>query len=305
MMALPRSALPSGPQWTYEVKWDGYRTIAVKDGGRVRLYSRNLKEVSAQYSSIAAGVARVHAARVMLDGELVALDERGRPSFQALHHQSHSALAYYVFDLLELNGRSLVNAPLEERRRQLPAIVAGTPVFLSEPLPGSPEDIARAVRELGLEGVVAKRADSRYEPGRRSGAWVKVRFNLRQEFVVGGYKPAGDSFDSLLTGYYEGRKLLYAGKVRAGLTPQQRATLIDRLRPLAASRCPFANLPNAKSSHWGEGITAEDMEKLCWVKPAIVVEVAFVEWTRDASLRHASFLGIREDKKAKDVKRET
>src|SRR5262245_38837974 len=117
MMALPRAALPSGPEWTYEVKWDGYRTIAVKDGARVRLYSRNLKDVSAQYPSIAAGVAHVNAARVVLDGELVALDEHGRPSFQALHHQSHSALAYYVFDVLQLNARSLIDAPLEERRR--------------------------------------------------------------------------------------------------------------------------------------------------------------------------------------------
>jgi bifunctional non-homologous end joining protein LigD len=178
-------------------------------------------------------------------------------------------------------------------------------VFLSEPLPGSPDDIARAVRELGLEGVVAKRADSRYEPGRRSGAWVKVRFNLRQEFVVGGYRPAGDSFDSVLTGYYDGRTLLYAGKVRAGLTPQKRVLLFERLRPLAVPRCPFANLPNAKSSHWGEGITAEGMKELCWVKPALVIEVAFVEWTRDSNLRHASFVGIREDKKPREVTRET
>jgi len=305
MMALPRSALPHGPGWTYEVKWDGYRTIAVKDGPRVRLFSRNLKDVTAQYPSIAAAVARVHAPQVMLDGELVALDEHGRPSFQALHHQSHSALAYYVFDVLQLNARSLVDAPLEQRRQRLPAIVAGTSVLLSEPLPGTPDEIARAVRGLGLEGIVAKRAGSRYEPGRRSGAWIKVRFNLRQEFVVGGYKPAGDAFDSLLTGYYDGRSLLYAGKVRAGLTPQKRAMLFDRMHPLASPRCPFANLPNARSSHWGEGITAEEMEKLCWVKPSLVIEVAFVEWTRDSSLRHASFVGIREDKNARDVKRET
>jgi bifunctional non-homologous end joining protein LigD len=305
MMALSRAALPTGSQWTYEVKWDGYRTIAQKDGRHVRLFSRNLKDVTAQYPSIAAAVARVHAPRVTLDGELVALDEHGRPSFQALHHQTPSALAYYVFDVLELNGRSLIDVPLEQRRSRLPVLVSGTPVLFSEPLPGSPDDIARAVRELGLEGVVAKRADSRYEPGRRSGAWVKVRFNLRQEFVVGGYKPAGDTFDSLLAGYYEGRRLLYAGKVRAGLTPQTRRMLFDRLQPLGGTRCPFANLPNAKSSHWGEGITADDMDKLCWTKPTIVIEVAFVEWTRDANLRHASFIAIREDKNPREVTRET
>jgi len=305
MMALPRTTLPSGPGWTYEVKWDGYRTIAVKDGTRVRLFSRNLKDVTAQYPSIAAAVARVRGSRVMLDGELVAVDERGLPSFQALHHQSHAALAYYVFDVLQLNARNLRDAPLGERRRHLSAIVAGTSVLLSEPLPGSPDDIARVVRDLGLEGVVAKRTDSRYEPGRRSGAWVKVRFNLRQEFVVGGLKPADDWLDSLLIGYYDGRQLLYAGKVRAGLTPEKRAMLSRLLRPLASPRCPFANLPNATSSHWGEGVTAEEMDKLTWVKPALVVEVAFVEWTRDNSLRHASFVGIREDKNARSVRRET
>jgi bifunctional non-homologous end joining protein LigD len=305
MMALSRAALPTGSHWTYEVKWDGYRTIAQKDGRQVRLWSRNLRDVTAQYPSIAAAVGRVHARRATLDGEMVALDENGRPSFQALHHQTPSALVYYVFDILELNGRSLMDAPLEERRRHLPALMSETPVLFSEPLPGRPDDIARAVRELGLEGVVAKRADSRYEPGRRSGAWVKVRFNLRQEFVVGGYKPAGETFDSLLAGYYEGRRLLYAGKVRAGLTPQTRLMLFERLRPLAVTRCPFANLPNAKTSHWGEGITAQDMDKLCWVKPALVVEVAFVEWTRDANLRHASFVGIRDDKHSRDVTRET
>ena len=140
-------------------------TIALKDGRQVRLFSRNLKDVTAQYPSIAAAVARVRASRAMLDGELVALDENGRPSFQALHHQIPSALVYYVFDVLELNGRSLIDAPLAERRGHLPALVSGTPVLFSEPLPGSPDDIARAVRELGLEGVVAKRGDSRYEPG--------------------------------------------------------------------------------------------------------------------------------------------
>ena len=138
MMALSRAALPTGSQWTYEVKWDGYRTIALKDGRQVRLFSRNLKDVTAQYPSIAAAVAGVHAPRAMLDGELVALDDDGRPSFQALHHQTPSALVYYVFDVLELNGRSLIDAPLEARRRHLPALVSGTPVLFSEPLPGRP-----------------------------------------------------------------------------------------------------------------------------------------------------------------------
>jgi bifunctional non-homologous end joining protein LigD len=305
MMALSRPALPTGPGWTYEVKWDGYRTIAVKDGARVKLFSRNLKDVTAQYPAIAAAVARVKAPRAMFDGELVALDEHGRPSFQALHHQAAAALVYYVFDLLHLKDRPLLNLPLLERRRDLSAVISGTQVLHSEPLPGSAADIARAVRALGLEGVVSKRADSRYEPGKRSGAWVKVKFSQRQEFVVGGYKPAGATFDSLLVGYYDGDALRFAGKVRAGLTPDTRASLFRTLEPLKTAKCPFVNLPTAKSSHWGEGITTEEMEKLCWARPMLVVEVSFVEWTRDGNLRHASFVGVRTDKKAGEVKRET
>jgi bifunctional non-homologous end joining protein LigD len=159
---------------------------------------------------------------------------------------------------------------------------------------------------MNLEGVVAKRKDSRYEPGKRSDAWVKVRFAKRQEFVVGGFKPAGSSFDSILVGYYERpRRLLCAGKVRNGITPHARAELAAKFARLLTARCPFANLPSSRSSHWGEGITAEEMTLLRWVKPAIVVEVSFVEWTRDGSLRHASFEGFRDDKPPRDVVRET
>jgi bifunctional non-homologous end joining protein LigD len=175
---------------------------------------------------------------------------------------------------------------------------------LSEPLPGTPAQIEAAVRALGLEGVVAKRRDSRYEPGKRSDAWIKVKFNRRQEFVIGGYKPAAPSFDSVLVGYYQGRQLFYAGKVRAGFTPHARADVFRAIAPLETARCPFVNLPNARSSHWGEGITGDDMKSLRWVRPRIVVEVAFTEWTRDGNLRHSSFAGVRTDKAAKDVVRE-
>src|SRR6266487_905983 len=162
MMAVSAALLPSGADWTYEVKWDGYRAQVVKNG------------------------------------EIVALDPAGRPSFQALHHSATSgfSLVYYAFDLLHLNGRDLMHAPLEERRAALRDAVAGSVVLLSEPLPGTPRQIEAAVRRLQLEGVVAKRRRSRYEPGRRSGAWVKVRFARHQEFVVGGYKPTATSFDS-------------------------------------------------------------------------------------------------------------
>jgi DNA ligase D-like protein (predicted ligase) len=306
MMAVPAPALPEGPDWTYEVKWDGYRAQIVKDGATVSLASRNLKNITTQYPGVARAASRLTARTALLDGEIVALDAQGRPSFQALHHWSTSGftLVYYAFDLLHLNGRDLLHVPLEERREALGGVVDRSGLLLSEPLPGMPKQIEAAVRRLRLEGVVAKRRRSRYEPGRRSDAWLKVRFATHQEFVIGGYRPAAATFDSLLVGYFDGRQLMCAGKVRNGFTPHLRAAVYDRLKPLASAACPFVNLPTTRSGHWGEGITAEEMLALRWVKPRLVAEIAFVEWTRDGSLRHATFLALRDDKKARDVHRE-
>ena len=305
MMATPAPALPAGDGWSYEVKWDGYRTLALKDGPRVRLFSRNLKDVTGAYPSVVRTLGELKAPSALVDGELVAIDEEGRPSFQALHHQSAHTVVYYAFDLLQIAGRDLTREPLDLRRQLLAAAAQGTSILVSEPLPGTPAQIEKAVRELGLEGVVAKRRSSRYEAGRRSDAWLKVRFSRRQEFVVGGYKPANAGFDSVLVGYYDRGRLYYAGKVRAGFTPHARADLMRRLAPIERRSCPFVNLPSTRSSHWGEGVTAEDMAALKWVKPAVVVEVAFTEWTRDGNLRHAAYVGPREDKPAREVRRET
>jgi bifunctional non-homologous end joining protein LigD len=305
MLASSAKDLPAGAGWSYEVKWDGYRTLAVKDGSRVTLYSRNLKDTTRQYPAIARAATSLHATTAVLDGELVAVDEHGRPSFQALHHQAAHSLAYYVFDLLHLNGRDFMVEPLERRRAALGDLPLPPPIFRSDPLPGTPEQVTEAVLRLGLEGLVAKVNRSTYEPGRRSDAWLKVKFQQRQEFVIGGFTPAGDWVDALVVGYYQARRLLAAGKVRAGLTPVLRRELRALLQPLRAKICPFANLPEARSSHWGEGITAEQMDQIVWVKPRLVAEVAFTEWTRDAHLRHAAFAGLRADKAARDVRRET
>ena len=244
----------------------------------------------------------------MLDGEIVALDRNGQPSFQDLHHRASAGtqIVYYAFDALQIDGRDIMKRPLEERRKVLRDVVTGSSVHLSESLPGLPGQIEKAVRRLGLEGVVAKRRASAYTPGVRSRAWLKIRFSKRQEFVVGGYKPGGGSFDSILVGYFERGRLLYAGKVRAGLTPKLRADIFRQARPLETTQCPFANLPNstAKTSHWGEGITEEEMKALRWLRPELVVEVSFVEWTRDGNLRHAAFVGLRDDKRARAVRRE-
>src|SRR5947209_13800126 len=197
MMAVPAATLPDGAEWSYEVKWDGYRAEAVKDGATVSLASRNLKNITRQFPAVAAAAARVRAQSAVLDGEIVALDADGRPSFQALHNWSIEGLSlvYYAFDLLHLNGRDLTRRPLDERRAALREVVAGSGVLLSEPLPGTPEQIAAVVRRLGLEGVVAKRRRSTYAAGRRSEAWIKVRFARHQELVIGGYKPKARSFD--------------------------------------------------------------------------------------------------------------
>jgi len=306
MMATRANALPSGAEWSYEVKWDGYRAQAVKNGSAVSLASRNLKDITRQFPSVAGAVSRVRAASALLDGEIVALDAHGRPSFQALHHWSVEGLSlvYYAFDLLHLNGRDLTRVPLDERRAALRDVVGDSGVLLSDSLPGEPSQIADAVRALGLEGVVAKKRRSTYTAGRRSEAWIKVRFAQHQELVVGGYKPGPAGFDSLLVGYYEGAKLLCAGKVRNGFTPVVRAQLFEALRALGTARCPFANLPTSRSSHWGEGITAEEMTALRWVKPKLVAEVSFAEWTRDGSLRHAAFVALRDDKSPRKVIRE-
>lgn len=307
MMAVSAAKLPAGPDWTYEVKWDGYRAQALKDGPAVSLASRNLKNITRQYPEVARAAGLVHARSAVLDGEIVALTADGRPSFQALHHAATAGLSvvYYAFDLLHLNGKDLTALPLEARRDALRRIVDGSGVLLSDPLPGTPAQITDAVRGLGLEGVVAKRRHSTYAPGRRSDAWVKVRFAKHQEFVIGGFKPNATNFDSLLVGYYEGRRLLCAGKVRNGFMPLLRAQVFGRVDGLQTARCPFANLPSTRTGHWGEGITAEEMTMLRWLKPVRVAEVSFAEWTRDGSLRHAAFIALRDDKPAKQVVRES
>jgi len=309
MLAVSAATLPTGAEWSYEVKWDGYRAQGVKNGTAVSLASRNLKNITRQFPGVAQAVSRVRAKSAVIDGEIVALDAGGRPSFQALHHASTAGLTivFYAFDLVHLNGKDLTRAPLEERRAALREVVSAADdpaLLLSEPLPGTPEQIVIAVARLGLEGVVAKRRRSAYAAGRRSDAWVKVRFAKHQEFVIGGYKPNATNFDSLLVGYYDGARLVCAGKVRSGFTPHLRAEVFHELRSLDAKRCPFVNLPSTKTSHWGEGITAEEMESLRWVKPLRVAEVSFVEWTRDGSLRHAAFIALRGDKPARDVRRE-
>jgi len=158
---------------------------------------------------------------------------------------------------------------------------------------------------MGLEGVIAKRKNSRYQPGERSNDWLKLKLERSQEFVIGGYRLASpSSIDALLVGTYEGKQLRFAAKVRAGLIPHLRRSLLQDLKPLSTARCPFSNLPDADTSRWGGGVTAAEMKTLQWVKPKLLAQIRFVEWTAEGRLRHATFLGLRSDKSAKDVHRE-
>ena len=260
MAALLVSALPTGDEWLYEAKFDGYRALVLKNAGIVRILSRRGNDLSADYPAIGSALGAIDAKSAVLDGEIVAFDEMGQPSFQHLHHRSAkpAAIRYFAFDLLHLNGRDLQAEPLATRRAALERLVQGTEVVFSAELPGTPEHVIQAVAEVGLEGVVAKRRDSRYESGKRSGAWQKFKVHKRQEFVIGGYKPENASFQSIVVGYYENKKLRFAARVRAGFTAAQRAAVFEVLRPLKSEKCPFTDLPSSRTGHWGAGVTAEE-----------------------------------------------
>jgi ATP-dependent DNA ligase len=236
----------------------------------------------------------------------VTLDESGRVSFNLLqHHRSQAhALVFYAFDVLIYRGRSVLEVPLYFRRELLHKIFEDVeigPIGLSENIEAAPTDMIRIVKEFGFEGIVAKRKDSLYEPGKRSGAWVKYRVNRGQEFVIGGYVPS-DPFESLIVGYYEGDKLIYVAKVRNGFVLRVRREIARRFRGLEIPDCPFANLPEKKRTMWA--LTKDEMKNCRWLKPKLVAQIEFAEWTPDGHLRHSRFVGLREDKKASDVVRE-
>jgi bifunctional non-homologous end joining protein LigD len=308
MAAQVVQRLPEGRDWMYEVKFDGYRALLIKNGSSVRIRSRNNKDLTHAYAGVRAAGLRLRADTAVIDGEIVAADTTGRPSFQALQHRgAHPGytIVFYAFDLLHLDGQSLTGLGLDERRTRLPQVVGDSGLLLSEELRGTADRVIEAVRRLGLEGVVAKRRDSQYEAARRNGAWVKLKLDRQQEFVIGGYRPGPHGVDPLLVGFYDGRDLRFAGNVRAGFTPRVRREVFARLKPLHTSRCPFVDLPNTTSAHWGGGVTAEQMKEMQWLTPKLVAQIRFVEWTVDDHLRHAAFLGMRTDRNPRDIRRET
>jgi bifunctional non-homologous end joining protein LigD len=308
MLLLRTEKLPESADFQYELKFDGYRALAIKSGGKVQLRSRNDNDFNARYPAIVKALAPLQD-EIVIDGEVVALGPAGKPSFNLLqnHGSSGAPLHFFIFDLLVLKGKDVMNKSLTERRELLEKHIfpkMQEPIRYSPVLEAGLKDLIQSVKAQGLEGLVAKRRDSKYEPGLRSGAWLKMRVNQGQELVIGGYTPSPKNFDALVIGYYDGSNLIYAARTRNGFTPASRAELFKKLKPLEIKECPFANLPEKKAGRWGAGLTAAKMAECLWLEPVLVGQFEFVEWTSDQHLRHSRFVALRDDKKAGAVKRE-
>jgi len=292
---------PDSADWIHEQKFDGYRILADKQGDRVTLLSRRMNDWTAQFPTVAAAVAKLPCERAILDGEVAAVMPDGRTSFQALQNAfsgSQASLHYFVFDLLQLEREDLKSLPLIERKARLEKLLGKKKGVLkySDHIEGSGKRFFQLACKQGLEGIVSKRRDSKYTGG-RGGSWVKTKCLLRQELVIAGYtdpEGARNHIGSLLVGYYEGGKLVYAGKVGTGFTMKLLVEVKALLEPLETTKCPFT--PEPPRAWTGPGRH--------WCTPKLVGEVAFSEWTADGRLRHPSFQGLRRDKKPIDVVRE-
>jgi len=307
-------APPTAGDWVYELKFDGIRLIAVKNGGKVNLISRNGNELASRFPEVAEAVRSLPVADCVIDGEVVALDEKGVSSFQLLQAREmegrQSPIYYYVFDLLQSAGKNLTSLPLERRKALLSALCVGAAdsIRFSGEIGGDPHALLREVKRLELEGIIGKQRGSVYEPDRRSGAWIKLKCVNEQEFVIGGFTPpqgARKHFGALLVGYYDKKRLLFAGKVGTGFDTKTLASLHKRFKAEKRDDCPFADLPSKESGQWVQGITPAMMRRCEWINPVFVCQVKFAEWTRDGKLRQPVFLGLREDKRPAEVGRET
>ncbi len=300
-LATLADAVPQGPNWVHEIKFDGYRTLALVDNGKVKLLTRSGLDWTPKYQAIADELKSLDVGQALIDGEIVAVNEAGTSSFQKLKNElgadRSENLQYYVFDLLVLDGENLTRLPLLERKAKLKALLDGTDlhnkVIYSEHFAENAEFLPR-VCSLEMEGIISKRIDSIYS-GKRTEAWLKVKCHKRQEFLIVGYmesEHAGRGFRSLLLGYYEDDgKLQFAGKVGTGFNGDSLAAIRDKLDALKVIPKPFKKLP-------------PDVGRGIWVEPSLVCEVEFTEWTDEGRLRHPSFQGMREDKRPEDVHRD-
>lgn len=297
------------PDWVYEIKWDGYRTLALIKKGKVALLSRNNKSFDKKFYPIF-DLLSDWSMNVVLDGEIVALDEKGRSNFNKLQNwrsEADAELAFYVFDILWYEGKNLMGLPLTERQAILKAILptGNDHIRLSTVFNATGTEMFEAAQKMGLEGIMAKRADSVYTSGLRSKEWLKIKVNKRQEVIIAGFtKNAGTSktFSALLLAVYEKGKLTYVGKVGTGFSDKQQKEMMELFKPLITDKSPFSEeIDVDKPTRFRPRMGA----KPTWLKPKLVCEVAFTEITDEGVFRHPSFEGMREDKKPKDVIRET
>ncbi|MGD0165985.1 MAG: non-homologous end-joining DNA ligase [Gaiellaceae bacterium] len=312
MLARASGELPRDERgWAFEFKWDGVRALVYVEGARLSVLSRNGRDVTVAYPELQGLLDAVRAREVVLDGEIVAFDERARPSFGVLQPRMHVTsaararrlaleipVAFITFDLLYLDGYSLLDAPYQHRRRSLESLELSGPNWHVPPyFEKDGAELLRVSREQGLEGVVCKRIDSRYLPGRRSDAWLKVKHEKIQEVVVGGWHPGAGrrsgQIGSLLVGTYDGNRLVYAGRVGTGFSENELANLRSLLVPIERPTPPFfGELPRAETSD------------AHWVEPRLVAEARFSGWTAEGRLRQAVWRGLRSDKRPEEVRRE-
>jgi bifunctional non-homologous end joining protein LigD len=304
---------PQPGDWIYEIKLDGFRALAIKNGNEVKLLSRNNKELGGKFPEVTRAIAKIKARDFIIDGEIVALEESGRSSFQLLQAydlgEARPPIIFYAFDLLRLNGKDFRRDSLTIRKAALENFLAKPPecVRYSASLEGPVQNLLEQARKLGLEGLIGKRKDSLYETGQRTGSWIKLKITLEQELVIGGFtNPQGSRkfIGALLVGYFEKGKFLFAGKVGTGFNEASLRALYRELDKIRIPNCPFANLPEPKGSRYSPGLTASEMRKCHWVQPKLVAQIRYTEWTRDTKLRHPVYLGLRHDKSAKEVVRE-
>ena len=298
MLAALAEEPPTGPGWLFEVKWDGFRALARVRGGEATLTSRNGNDLTARFEPVARALpGALRTTDCVLDGEVCALDGQGRPSFSAMQ-QGSGPLVYYVFDLLELEGEPLVALPLSERHARLEALVDENATVRLSAVFDDGEALLEAAKQQGLEGILAKRADSRYT-GRRSREWLKIKTEQSQEFVIAGYTRGHGrregSFGALVLGVHRGDELVYAGNVGTGFGDAELDRLLALLRPLERPDSPFATVPKLPRVKRGDAV---------WVEPVLVAQVEFAEWTHDGHLRAPRYLGLREDKSAAEVRHE-
>ncbi len=304
-LATLADVVPQGSNWVHEIKFDGYRILGFRSGRTVRLITRNGKDWTGKFPSIAAALTGLRSDNAVLDMEAVVLDRHGKTSFQALQNalgdsgDSKSVVAY-VFDLLFLNGKDMTGLPLLERKEKLERLIGNSKTLrFSDHIAGNGDQMLAKACAAGLEGIIAKEAKAAYSPGRGK-SWLKIKCALRQEFVIVGYSDSrtGErALGALYLGYQNNGALQYAGKVGTGFTLKSARELSDRLKSIQVASPVLGRAETA-------GLGAGEWRAVHWVKPVLLCEVSFTEWTADGRIRHPSFQGLREDKSASQVRKE-